>query len=426
MPTAILIAFEYRINHLPCAFVDLSTAYRWCEACGYISHILTDIKQFTPQTTSNFPKVNIIMDSNSLRLALKSINIPPDDKLFVYYSGHGLVKSIILPDASVMLYRELKNLVLANTRSTTEIVWISDCCNSDNLSLPYKLICNNFILSSKSIEFISQKLLLITSSDTSEKAIATREGSLFTHYLFEFLHNISNTKPMPYITLPLPLAVNKNLSRFKGKISSKIRSLNTGYSQTISIYSSYIIDPVFSTWLYNFNRDITTDYTLTTLILHEKSNNCGDLKLIQADNSDITHKNTFSDINTCDDLSLSNSSVTFTLNTTGSDSVDVNTIKSANMMQKYGNSNKIIDDQVNMNDKKFITVNPDFSTLQSSFYTTANKQPFNKVKQKDIIVFNKSNLNKGRLCADSFSADSPSERIFPINKITEIRNSCVH
>jgi hypothetical protein len=79
-----------------------------------------------------------------------------------------------------------------------------------------------------------------------------------------------------------------------------------------------------------------------------------------------------------------------------------------------------------MNDKKFITVNPDFSTLQSSFYTTANKQPFNKVKQKDIIVFNKSNLNKGRLCADSFSADSPSERIFPINKITEIRNSCVH
>ena len=272
MPTAIIIGFEYEKNTLPGAIVDLYLAYRWCRSFDCQIYILTDIKSaniddLNGAINENIADANImsfyednieviIRTEDDFRRAL-TLNII-DSKLIVYYSGHGVKDSMILPDQSLFPFVHFRNLILGNLDDSVEIFWILDCCNPNGMYLPFKLNNNSFMLSSYKVEYVTQKILLITSSEINEKSIATKLGSLFSRNLFYLLTKMN----MKYFDLR-SLDQNRNLRRLIGNLASSIRTMHTGYTQTISIYSSYVMDPVLWLWIGTI-RDykITLDETL--------------------------------------------------------------------------------------------------------------------------------------------------------------------
>jgi hypothetical protein len=279
MPIAILIGLQYKINILPGAIIDLYNAYNWCERFGCKSYIITDIDN--SNYIGNFNRDNNI-DICSFYNNIKSkvvINSSDDmisnitnilshgiidNKLIIYYSGHGVNDSMVMPDNKLLRFVSFRDSILNNTDTKVEIFWILDCCNPHGLKLPYKLDNDNkFTLSSTDVEFFEHRILLITSSESNEKSIATKNGSLFSKYLFQILESLDNTN----ITT-ITVDKNRNLRRLIGNIRSSIRKMHTGFSQTVSIYSSYIIDPILWMWIGSTsNYDIITNDTLCSLIL---------------------------------------------------------------------------------------------------------------------------------------------------------------
>jgi hypothetical protein len=104
--------------------------------------------------------------------------------------------------------------------------------------------------------------------------MATKLGSVFSRHLFRIL-TLLNNEDQPSITddtVVIPTHKNRNLRRFIGNIASSIRKMHTGYVQTVSIYSSYVIDPVLWMWIGSKkNYDIVTDITLSILIVRLSS-----------------------------------------------------------------------------------------------------------------------------------------------------------
>jgi hypothetical protein len=295
MPTAILIGFEYTFNSLMGAIIDLYHAYRWCESFNCDIHVLTDIKLVKDvdnlhsaierkivnsdiMTFYNEIKSKILI-YNSRDLLMSIIRLlkskSTDNKLFIYYSGHGVKDCMVMPDRTLLPFIDFRDNILNVIDSYVEIFWILDCCNPNGLHLPYKLNGNSFVLSSSKIECVSQPILLITSSEVNEKSIATKSGSVFSRHLFRLL-TLLNTDDQPIIkrkSVIIPTHKNRNLRRLIGNLSSSIRKMHTGYAQTVSVYSSYVIDPILWMWIGSpKNYDIVIDLSLSTLIIRNFQN----------------------------------------------------------------------------------------------------------------------------------------------------------
>lgn len=290
MPTAILIGFEYTNDKLPGTLIDLYHCYKWCGSFGCDINILTDIKKVDTKLLYEaidnnlankdvlqfYDNINPIIISNNLIEEILKIlkNEITDNKLILYYTGHGvLYDNLVMPDDSLISMKKLKNVILDNVSAITEIFIVLDCCNPDGMGLPFRLKDNLFVLSStdmKLVEFIDNKVLLITSSANHQKSVATLLGSLFTRFLFKILIEMNSYNSLFFKKEEhIPLSINRNLQRLTGNLSSNIRKLQTEYQQNISIYSSYVIDPILWMWLGNHNNhNIITDYTLDNIIIY--------------------------------------------------------------------------------------------------------------------------------------------------------------
>lgn len=294
MPTAILIGFEYTFNSLTGAILDLYQAYKWCQSFGCQINVLTDIefikdpgnlqnaierKLADPDLTTFYPRMKpeIIHDAKSLLSTIITVLRPgvSDGKLIIYYSGHGVKDSIVMPDRTLLPFVDFRDNILSNLDPYVEIFWILDCCNPNGLHLPYKLEGNRFTLSPTKIQCVTQPILLITSSEANEKSIATKSGSIFSRHLFRLLTEL-NAPAEPIIrrrSVTIPTGRNRNLRRLIGSLASSIRKMHTGYAQTVSIYSSYVADPVLWMWIGSSkNSDIVTDMSLSTLIIRNRVN----------------------------------------------------------------------------------------------------------------------------------------------------------
>lgn len=264
MPTAILIGFQYGVsfgNPLPGTKADLKNAISWCKSFDCDIHIFTDILSMNKSVH--------IEDGRSLvALIVKILNKKIiDNKLIIYYSGHGVKDSMVMPNKDLLLFTDFKDNILKILDPYTEIFWMLDCCNPSGLHLPFKLDNNSFALSSSKIQCVTQPILLIASSEEGEKAIGLQSGSLFSTKLFSLLTSINDNNNT------IPNGKNRNLNRLIGNLSGAIRKispLNSGYSQTVSVYSSYQCDPIMWMWIgSNKPYDIVTDMTLTTLIVRK-------------------------------------------------------------------------------------------------------------------------------------------------------------
>lgn len=262
MPNAILIGFEYTVNSLIGTMADLTQAYKWCRSFGCVINILTDINHDRLINAMHVKDSRTLTD-NIVKILNKGI---PDGKLIIYYSGHGLNDSMVLPDRTLLPFVDFRDIILNNIQPYVEIFWVLDCCNPNGLHLPYKLEGNRFVLSPDKIQCVTQPILLITSSEAKEKSIATKTGSVFTLHLFRLLTSLN----AEHNTDVIPTSKNRNLRRLIGNLRSSIRRMYTGYEQTVSIYSSYVVDPILWMWIgSNKKYDIVSDMSLSTLIVRQ-------------------------------------------------------------------------------------------------------------------------------------------------------------
>jgi len=315
MPIAILIGFEYTFNSLTGALVDLYHAFKWCQSFNCDIHVFTDIelvkdynnlrrvidlKIAEPDILSFYeriPSMTIVRNRTSLlRSLIRILENVSDDKVIIYYSGHGVKDSMVMPDKTLLSFINFRDTILDILQPYVEIFLILDCCNPNGMRLPYKLNNNCFTLSThipNDIECVSQPILLITSSESNEKSIATKSGSIFSRHLFriltQFNKEFNNDDSSAPISL-IPIHKNRNLRRLMGNLMSSIRRMHTGYTQTVSIYSSYIIDPVLWMWIGSEkDYDLVTDITLSMLILrNNKSSKNNSSQLIRKNHHDET------------------------------------------------------------------------------------------------------------------------------------------
>lgn len=272
MPIAILIVFEYEHKPLTGAIIDLYHAYKWCKSFNCKINVFTDIEYIKDSSIleaafekniveddimtfyENIDSKYIVNNSSELLSELNNIlDISKDNKIIIYYSGHGVENNAIMPNKELFSFISFRNKLLDLFDSYTEIFWILDCCNPNGLNLPFKLKNNSFELSSSQIECVTQPILLLTSSNSNEKSIASKFGSIFSKSLFTFLSNIDT---------------DRNLTNMINSLSNEINILQTGYTQTISLYSSYVINPVLWMWIGSVNNyDIVSDMSLSILIL---------------------------------------------------------------------------------------------------------------------------------------------------------------
>lgn len=273
MPTAILVAYEYENDKLPGSVIDLYLMYKWFENLNYTIHVVTDItdekitlnkdiiskaikKQFCDNGIYVFFRQfrrNIVLNSPDFSRFLDNVPKISDNKLVMYYSGHGGNNCIKLPDGSKYTSCKLKQQILDKVDDNGEILWIMDCCNPSGLNIPYKLSDNKFVLQNDQWHFTTQKIILFTSSTGYQKSFALPFGSRFTQQLlFLFRQNISNIQH-------LCNTINKNLV---------IQTSEFKYKQTVTAYSSFVIDPIIWSWIYpNRKYYITSDNSLSILIL---------------------------------------------------------------------------------------------------------------------------------------------------------------
>jgi len=284
MPTSIIIGFEYSLNPLPGAYIDIYNAFKWGNSFNSDTYIISDVdyninkNNITQAINNNYIDIDIHMLSTYPKIILDngidlSANIKTilsygiiDNKLIIYYSGHGINNSMIMPNSSLLSFNTFKNIIFQNISHDVEVFIILDCCNPNGLSLPYKLHDNCFrLITNNHIEFIPNNILLITSSNENEKSLATIYGSVFSKSLFNLLTLMNINYP---ITTTINKNSNRNLQRLISTIKNSIRKLDTGYHQSVSIYTSFIIDPLLWMWIgSNKNYNIITDSTLNTLII---------------------------------------------------------------------------------------------------------------------------------------------------------------
>jgi hypothetical protein len=278
MPTAIIIGFEYSTNVLPGALVDIYQAHRWCCSFDCATYVFSDIRSNVDNTVIKknidagvvgsdimsfydlIDKTLVTTSDELLTGIFNKFRQLDDDRLIIYYSGHGNKDALILPNHELLSFIALRDTVLKQLSSTVEIFWILDCCNPTGLHLPFILEGNNFVLSPSRISCVMQPILLIISSNAKEKSVSSDMGSLFTRHLFHILHNLSDG--------PTIASRNRNLRRLVGNLTSNIRRMHTGYAQTVSIYSSYVIDPILWLWIGSKNNeDVVSDMSLSTLVI---------------------------------------------------------------------------------------------------------------------------------------------------------------
>ena len=264
---ALILAFEYE-GELAGAMIDACIAIDAARAWGLEPIFITDIEIASFATTSLATAIGesliplIVRNVADLDLALTRIEAAlswkdplTSKELFergmLYYTGHGVRESMVLPDRSEYPFLTLRESFSRWCSSTSEIFSALDCCNPSGLHLPFHLVDNVFRLSQKKMVCTTQKWILITACEETERAYTTGAGSAFTRFLFQTL------KQPP-----------RNLTRLVRTLTGAVRTAYPAYSQTIMVYSAFIQDPLLWGWVGNVLRtNITLDQSDLALIV---------------------------------------------------------------------------------------------------------------------------------------------------------------
>lgn len=224
MTTALLIGFHYyhtpQWSPLLSTAPDLAGMMEWCKNWADHTVVVCDTE---------------VISAADLRAYLTSFTLL-SRRLLIYYSGHGILHHWILPSGEKIATNEIQDIVCSWLDPHSEVVWLIDCCSPTNFKLPFQLSNNKWELQhADDISYLTNPWLVIISANGSEKSVATNKGSLFTGSWLTYL----NSTP----------ARSTNLRQLKGSITSTIYCHHKSSYQTVSIYSSHLIDPVLWSWI---------------------------------------------------------------------------------------------------------------------------------------------------------------------------------
>lgn len=306
MYKALLIGFSYDKGlKLPGVHVDLYNAYRFCFTSGAKIQVCTDIK--TDERTENLTSAvfndvvdsgvisfiskikergeyNYVSDVTSLEKIMKSLfEFEKPSRLFIYFTGHGIVKNdingLILPNEEIFSFYHFRNKIMELPHDS-EVVWINDCCHVSGMQLPYKLNGDNEMYEFTDGHFCPiQKLIFIGSTTESNKALISKEGSIFSGIIFKKLLNVINERKNSYTDLRV-------LSR---EIREKFLELNETRYQQPTFYSSF--PTIFSLYPWFFGKKFYFDNEFQTVVFVDAIKNYSDLKWKPTIIKELPHAN---------------------------------------------------------------------------------------------------------------------------------------
>lgn len=272
--TAILIGFNYS-DSVPGIIVDLYQAYKLCQPWATQIRVITDMTVDGPTAyvsraiidglvgpdISTF--IAMLRETNSLytvthqdkplrmQQCLEGIG---GDKCLVYYTGHGLQDSFILPNGTRLPIQLFQESLFGRFPISAEILWIMDCCYPSGLSLPYKLQHGHWRYREEGVPERRRVICLSSSDGQHEKSVATRQGSVFSRALFELLKSGI-----------------RNVAKIQAELNSKVRASYDEYKveygrlprQTVSLYASY--PDLREIWPWVVNSPVWIDWKTHTV-----------------------------------------------------------------------------------------------------------------------------------------------------------------
>ena len=238
---AILIGFFYIFfnydnnydserKYLPGIIIDLYQCYKLINKAKYDKIIvITDIEEnINPSELFKIPSIKIepkllhfisdlkkrnqlhVYHCKQIFIDLLLNSFKEYNRVFLYYTGHYRSNYFVLPydqydhtkqityingniPISVQYQKQNSKLliddfikILKIGPKYSEIVLILDTCNGVDLGLPF-IFQNNLYRLTKGPNFISNKIILITSSWFDQNSLATDSGSIFSQFLFQLI-----------------------------------------------------------------------------------------------------------------------------------------------------------------------------------------------------------------------------------------------
>jgi hypothetical protein len=189
------------------------------------SGVLTFIKKIK-KTKSYYPYTTSAEFKKLLRNICRTAT-----KLFIYYTGHYISGTLILPENHIgktfithdeygddgqststavnsqrsitskihdknHSYRLLssaafKNIILQCSPSSSIFI-VMDCCNGDGFNLPFDLVDKTYRLRNDGISytFTKHNIICFCSTRSTETSVGTRDGSVFTNFFFDKIREV--------------------------------------------------------------------------------------------------------------------------------------------------------------------------------------------------------------------------------------------
>ena len=187
-----------------------------------IPGISYDIERISGRCFSNNFNIKIFRDTDENEI-IDTLKRGEFDAL--YFSGHGVHGGILFPSGYVIPIDDIIApcpcpYPYLGTNAGKYRLFIFDCCDTRNNTLPYKLCDGKFRLTDPAKRiFRNQDILIITSSNRKQNSVATKKGSKFSKSFTECLSRGTT-----------------DLRKIKDEVTSK----TSKHNQNMSVYSSRI------------------------------------------------------------------------------------------------------------------------------------------------------------------------------------------
>lgn len=146
------------------------------------------------QSKDNWYKPILMLDDD---IVLKTLDLLPIDKLYIYYSGHSNKKGYLRINKKFVSKKKILKILNKKLKIKCEIFFLLDCCFGSNLILnkKYKNISKAYFLSASKFDEKSNEIVVVYNKKyykikKPNKINSTVIHGVFTFNLYKLLHTI--------------------------------------------------------------------------------------------------------------------------------------------------------------------------------------------------------------------------------------------
>ena len=231
---AIVCIFNYKT--LPFTNVDLNRILYWINKRKWDIHIIGDQRNFEDPPNLweafrdshvpsyygdlKFPPINLVTSERELLNSLQSIK--KYNRLFFYYSGHGVSKGLKLPNGDICRYDLLRDELLKISR--LEIFGLFDCCHGPTFNLSWKWE-DSVSKYSHTGYYHDTRITILSSSLNHQESGGSIYSSLLTRVFTDITDEIFMLKDL--------------MTKYQEFVDMSIRKGTKNIVQTVSLFSNH-------------------------------------------------------------------------------------------------------------------------------------------------------------------------------------------